>query len=293
MNKRQRSSLPLFSTRLTATVSVALVLLILGATAIFGIAGAGVVNDIRQHIGFAVILDEDVPPADIAAMKQRLSRAAYVASYSYSSPDDVMRRWQEMVGDDENIRELMEGVNPFAPEFEVHVRAAWANPDSLAVLAGRLEMVPGVADVKVHTEMVRQVHATVRNIAVGAACVAVVLLVIAFVLINNTVRLTVYSRRFTIHTMRLVGATGAFIRRPIVRANMLAGLLAGVVSAGILAGCVAWVRGLDGAIAAAVSWSDAAWVFAGMAVAGSLLCYLAATFATNKYLRLGYDDMYR
>lgn len=293
MNKKQRSGLPLFSTRMTATISVALVLLILGATAMLGIAGSGVVNDIRRHMGFTVMLDEGATASDVALMKQRLSKARYVESYAYSSPDDVMMRWQQMVGDDENISELMEGVNPFAPEFEVHVRALWSDPDSLAALAGRLEMVPGVSDVKVHTEMVRQVHSTLRSIAAGATCVAVVLLVIAFVLINNTVRLTVYSRRFTIHTMKLVGATGAFIRRPIVRANTFAGFLAAVVSAGVLAGCLAWARSLDGALAAAVGWDDAAWVFAGMIVAGCLLCYLAATLATNKYLRLGHDDMYR
>ena len=293
MNKKLRSGLPLFSTRMTATISVALVLLILGGTALLGIAGAGVVNDIRQHMGFSIMLDEDATASDIASMKQRLSRSKFVESYAYSSPEDVMNRWQQMVGDDENISELMEGVNPFAPEFEVHVRAAWAVPDSLAALAGRIEMAPGVADVKVHTEIVEQVHTTIRNITIVAVCIAVILLVIAFVLINNTVRLTVYSRRFTIHTMKLVGATGAFIRRPIVRANTLAGALAAAVAAGVLAGCLAWVRSLDGALEATLTWEAAAWVFGGMIITGCLLCYLAATLATNKYLRTRHDDMYK
>lgn len=278
---------------MTATVSVTLVLLILGATALMGIAGNSVVNDIRSHMGFAVIMDQDATATDIAAMKQRFTRAGYVESYAYASPARVMERWQQMVGDDENVAELMDGINPFAPEFEVQVRPAWARPDSLAALASRIEMAPGVDEVKVHSRMVEQVHSTLRGITIGAAAVAALLLVIAFVLINNTVRLTVYSRRFTIHTMKLVGATGAFIRRPIVRANTLAGLLAAIVAAAILAGLLAWAGSLDSSLASAVSWGDAALVGAGMAVTGCLICYIASALATNKYLRADYDDMFR
>lgn len=293
MTQKQRSKLPLFSTKLTATVSVTLVLMILGAVAMIGIMGNSLATDLRQHLGFALTLDEDATPADIAAMKQRFTGARYVASYTYSSPEQVMERWQQMVGDDENITELMEGINPFAPEFEVHVKALWAHPDSLSALAQRLEMIPGVAEVKVHTEMVEQVNRTVTTIALCGAGFAIVLLIISFVLINNTVRLTVYSRRFTIYTMKLVGATGAFIRRPIVMANILAGLIAVAVASGLLAGLLAWSHSVSPAMREAVSWPMAAWVFAGMIVAGVLICYVASALATNKYLRLSHDDMFR
>ncbi|MBD5185576.1 MAG: hypothetical protein HDS92_03100 [Bacteroidales bacterium] len=293
MTRKLRSGLPLFSTRLTATISVALVLLILGAVALLGIGAHSLATDLRQNMGFAILLDEDASAADVAAMKQRFSAAPYVASYAYSSPDDVMARWQEMLGDEENISALMDGVNPFAPEFEVHVKATWANPDSLNALAQKLEMVPAVAEVTLHTRMVEQVNSTVRAVAIGAAAFAALMLIISIVLINNAVRLTVYSRRFLIHTMKLVGATGAFIRRPIVRANAIAGLIAGGASAAITAAALAWARTFDPAIAVAVSWEKAVWVFAGMVFAGFFICYLAATVATNKYLRSSHDKMYR
>ncbi len=293
MANKQRSKLPLFSTRLTAIVSVTLVLLVLGGVALLGITGNSLATDLKQHMGFALTLDENATTEDIAAMKQRFTSARYVASYTYSSPEQVMERWEEMVGEDEKISELMEGINPFAPEFEVHVKAAWASADSLECLAQRLEMLPGVEDVKIHTEMVAQVNSTVRTVALIGAGIAAALLLISFVLINNTVRLTVYSRRFTIYTMKLVGATGGFIRRPIVRANLLAGIIAAVVAGAILAGILAWGYTVSPALTSAVTWNDAACVFGGMVVAGALICWLAAILATNKYLRQTPDEMFR
>lgn len=293
MTNKLRSSLPLFSTRLTATVSVTLVLLIVGLTALLGFGARAMADDIRSHMGFAMVMDEDATPAQINALKQRFTAAPYVDSYTFSAPEQVMDRWQQLLGDDENIAELMDGINPFAPEFEVNVKPRWAAADSLERIADNLEMLPGVAEVKVHTDMIRRVNSTITTVALIAAALAAILLTISFVLINNTVRLTIYSRRFTIYTMKLVGATAGFIRRPIIRANVLAGIIAALTASAILAAVLAWAHKADPTFAAAISWTDAAMVFGGLTAVGALICLSAAAIATNKYIRSNFDEMFR
>lgn len=227
--RKTRSSMPLFSTRLTAIVSVALVLLLLGVAAFLGIGARNVADDMRRDIGFVVIVADDASPADIAALKQRFAGAAYTSDYTYSSPEMVMQRWKTLMDDEGETDDLLDE-NPFAPEIEVNVRAPWANIDSLRAITTPLKLMPSVDDVKVHDTLVGEVNRTLSNIALILIIVAAVLLTISIVLINNTVRLTIYSRRFLIHTMKLVGATPGFIRAPMIRDNALGGLLAGFIA---------------------------------------------------------------
>lgn len=284
--------MPLFSTRLTATVSVALVLLLLGVAACLGVATRNVANDIRSGIGFVVIMDDDATGVDIGALKQRFTKAPYVASYTYSSPEQVMQRWQQMMGDDENFTELLD-TNPFAPEIEVCVKAPWANSDSLKLIISAIEMMPAVAEVNGHDNMVDEVNSTINNITIVLLSIAATMLIISFVLINNTVRLTVYSRRFSIYTMKLVGATPGFIRAPLVKANTLAGFIAGIAASAILTGVIFWAGTADQTISVLAGWDDVIPVLASLPVAGMIICLPAAWFAANRYLRLSHDEMFK
>lgn len=122
--------------------------------------------------------------------------------------------------------------------------------------------------------------------------IAAALLLISFVLINNTVRLTVYARRFLIHTMKLVGAKGSFIRRPFLISNILQGIVAALLACGLLALLAGWAKSLDPAMDSLLPWSALAAVFGGILVVGCAICALAAVIATNRYLRASYDDMF-
>lgn len=290
--RKTRSSMPLFSTRLTAIVSVALVLLLLGVAAFLGIGARNVADDMRRDIGFVVIVADDAAPADIDALKQRFSNAAYTSDYTYSSPEMVMQRWKTLMDDDGDTDELLDE-NPFAPEIEVNVKAAWANVDSLRAITTPLKLLPSVDDVKVHDTLVGEVNRTLSNIALILIIVAAVLLTISIVLINNTVRLTIYSRRFLIHTMKLVGATPGFIRAPMIRDNALGGLLAGFIADIVLAGTLAYFAGVEPSLSAVVPWMEAAWVLAALPLTGLMICGIAAFGATQRYIRITYDELYR
>ena len=141
--------------------------------------------------------------------------------------------------------------------------------------------------------MVETINRNIRSVAVVLIVIAATLLLISFMLINNTVRLTIYSRRFTIHTMKLVGATPGFIRKPFLINNSVHGVIAAIMTSAILAGLLYYAHSFDASIAHAVAWDKAVWVFAGILVTGVLICFVSALIATNRYLRLSYDDMFK
>ena len=150
----------------------------------------------------------------------------------------------------------------------------------------------GVDEVETDTAVIDSVNSNIARLTWIMLAVAAALLVISFVLINNTVSLAVYSRRFVIHTMRLVGATGAFIRRPFLAAGALTGLTAAIIASGILAGAQAYAMHADAALAANLSWGVSAAIYGALLLTGVLICLLASVFATNRYLRSDIDDYY-
>lgn len=293
MKKSRSHGIPVLSTQVTAIVSVALVLIILGVVGLFGIAARAVSHDIRQQVGLQVMLADNVTESRIAELKDYWSKAPYVATLRYSSADDVLNRWKEIGGEDEGADVELLGINPFAPEFEIGVTEEYADEAKLNAIAAQVGNMPGVAEVSLHTEVVKSINKTMKSVALVLFIVAGALLLISFVLINNTVRLTVYARRFTIHTMKLVGATAGFIRRPFIWSSVINGVIAGVVAMVVLGGLLFYLDTIDPEVMRVVDWRPAAMLFAGLFVTGILICALSAFFAANKYLRLGYDNMFK
>ncbi len=292
MPKKHFHHIPLFSTRATATVSVALVLVILGIAAMVGVATHRLSQSVRDNMGFVVIFNEDVTADDIAGVTEHLKSTGAVSRTEYSSPDDILARWQKMVGEDEDILRLA-NVNPFTAELEVIVNPEYASADSIGGLVAPLALMPQVGDVKIHSDLIDNVNATLRSVSLTLVAIAIALLVVSFVLIFNTVRLSVYSKRFIINTMQLVGATAGFIRRPFLSESVVNGAVAGVIASLIVTAMLYSCRTLDGTIASILDWGTAGLVMGGMVITGMLICLIAALFACNRYLSLSYDELYR
>lgn len=292
MSREKRGrGIPVRSTQLTATVSVALVLIILGLTALLALAARSVSRDIRQQVGFVVVMAEDATDAQVAALKNYWRKAPYVADVRFSSADQVMARWKELAGDDGSDEALL-GVNPFSPEFEVSVIQTYSNPDSLKAVTAPLENMAGVGEIQMHSDLIRAVNNAMHSLTLVLLIVAGCLLVISFVLINNTVRLTIYARRFLIHTMKLVGATPGFIRRPFVVGNVLQGVVAATVAVVVLGGLLLYLATVDPEVMRAIGFEGTAIVFAGLFVLGAAICGLSALLSANKYLKADYDEMF-
>ncbi len=278
-----------FGKHLTSTVSVGMVLLILGIVGSAAFAAGNITRHIRENLGFNMVMRMNADMTQINDMKRRLTSSDFVASYDYMSPEEILEQENAYLGSD--IVELIGG-NPYQPEFSVRVKAQYASVDSLEKITAPLRMSDSVEEISVHTEMVESINSNIGSLSLVLIALAGALLIISFVLINNTVRLTIYSARFLLHTMKLVGATNAFIRRPIVIGNMLNGILAAAVAILLLCLLRVYAISIDPDLALALPWSDLIWVFMGIVAGGILICGTASWIATNKYLRQKYDDMF-
>lgn len=275
--------------RVTSTISVTLVLFILGLVASIDITFSTLEKDLKEKMGFTVVLNDSVAQTQIDGLNRLCATSPYISEYKYLSADDVLK--EETGNDGAELVEML-GVNPYSPVFDIRVRQQWANSDSINSLVARWSKYQGVDEVAVNADMVDNLSRNARMVNTILLVIAATLLLISFVLINNTVRLTVYARRFIIHTMKLVGATGGFIRRPFIVSNLIQGLIAGILGVGLLAAIVAWGQHWDPALATLLPWSGMGIIFAGMVILGMAICALAALFATNRYLRANYDEMF-
>lgn len=282
----------MFSTlgaRITSTFSVALVLFILGVIATMGVVAHKVTQEIKENMGFDIMLTDDSNLSDLRTLTQKVKEAPYALEVTPHTAAEAADQWQRETG--ENVEELL-GVNPFAAEIEVRVKAPWANTDSLRAIVVALQREPQVESVSLQADMIDSVNSNLSTIALALSIVALALLVISFVLINNTVRLTVYARRFLIHTMKLVGATAGFIRRPFILSNILQGLLAALIAALLVWALWSYVASFDPLIESLVEPAQMMWIACGIVAAGILICAVAAFMAANRYIRLNYDEMF-
>ncbi len=289
MSKRRSAHISTLGSQVTSAISVALVLLVLGAMAMVMASSRSMAEQIRANMGFIIKMDPAATDAAVNDMKKRLGAAPYVDRYAYTDPEAIMAEESEAMG--RNLAELID-TNPYGAEFDVKVRPDWAVGDSINALARRIELIDAVEQVVTETAVIDSVNSVMRRLTWALAAVAAALLVISFVLISNAVSLAVYSRRFIIHTMKLVGATGAYIRGPFLRAGALTGAVAALIAAGLLTGLRFYLADIDTIADKLLPWPTVGYLLATIVAAGVLICTAAAAIATNRYLRVGYDDLY-
>ena len=275
--------------RVTSTISVTLVLFILGLVAAINITFGGVERSVKEKIGFSAVLSDSLSPQQVAHLKKLCAEAPYIKEYEYLSAADVLD--SETQGEGQALLDQI-GFNPYAPMIDIRVKALYANPDSLTHIMEQWRVMPEVEEVSGNTEMAANLASNAKVLNTVLLIIAATLLLISFVLINNTVRLTIYSRRFLIHTMKLVGATGAFIRRPFLWWNTLQGVVSGLLGGALLCGLVAWAKDWYPPLGDLMPWGATFVVLGGILVLGVLICVIAAMLATNRYLRSDYDEMF-
>lgn len=281
-----------WAAHLTTTVSVTLVLLLVGIITFITLSSERESKNLKERLEVSLVMKDSVSDSYAESVANRLSVHPYVLEAGYIGKEKALKDWQEETGED---LETLFGVNPLSPEVYFRVKAQYASPDSLSIINSQLQEIPGVEEVVLpDAKMVEAMNSNIQSLAIILGIVAFVMIIISFVLINNTVHLTIYARRFTIHTMQLVGATDAFIRRPFILNNMIAGLMASMVAAAVLAVSLgaAPKLGWDD-VAHYISWGLYACVAGGMLVAGPLICSVAAVIATSRYLKKDYNELIR
>lgn len=287
--EEKKSKISYFSANITPIISVSLVLMLLGVVGLIGLATNSLTNYVKENIGFDVVLKNNASQQEIDGLKRLWTKAPYVSSVKYISKEDALRSWEQDTG--ENLLEVI-GVNPLSAEFEVRVKAQYVSVDSLNKIEQSLKKIPTIESVQMHKDVVESINRNVQNIMLVLGVVLLMLIVISFVLINNTVRLAVYSRRFLIHTMKLVGATPGFIRRPFILTNLLNGVIASIVALVILSGLIYYVIEMNQDYASLINVTQISFVYIGVVVAGMLMCSVAAALATNRFIGLNYDELF-
>ena len=289
MSKRRGKRISTLGARLTSMVSVALVLILLGLAALAGIAGTRLQNEVKRNIGFVVVMEKDCPQENINAMKTCLLSHRGVESITFASADEILASESEYMGQD--IADIADG-NPYSSEFDVKVRPEYASSDSIAVMSEFLTDIPGMAEINSESTVIDGIDSMVRRLTLVLTVIALVLLVVSIALIGNTVSLSVYGRRFIIHTMKLVGATPGFIRRPFVVAGLRDGFIAGVAAAALIAAVSYYAPRLDSAFSELIGRHDTICICLCLIIAGSAITSLTALVAANRYLRASYDEMF-
>lgn len=289
MSKRRSKRISTLGARLTSMVSVALVLVLLGLAAMIGLAGATIQDEVKRNIGFVAVMDKECTAEQLNAMKTCLLSQPAVKSFAFSSAEDILASESEYMGQD--IAAIADG-NPYSSEFDVKVRPAYATADSIASFAAFIADMPGVQEVNSESTVIEGIDTTVRRVTMVLSVMALVLLVVAVALIGNTVSLSVYGRRFIIHTMKLVGATPGFIRRPFVVAGLRDGFIAGLLASAVIVAFRYYAPRVDPIAHELVSWQLVAIVCAAMVLAGAIISSLTALVAANRYLRASYDEMF-
>ena len=282
-----------FSANVTAVISVALVLLLLGIVAVIGVGANGLSEKIKENIGFDISMKEDATEHQIAALRRDIAAAPFTARMKYVSKEDALEVWRQETGED--LMAVL-GFNPLTAEIEVHVRSLYSDVASIdRIAAGLKQKYTAIESVTTHRENIEAINRTLTQTALVLGVAAAAMLIISLALINNTVRMTIYSKRFLIHTMKLVGATPGFIRRPIVVSCMINGIIAAFVAVGLLSALLYYLS-LDSlageAVREAVPLEAVGATAAAMVVLGALLCCATAFFAANKYIRLDYDRLF-
>ncbi len=276
----------------TSCVSTTLVLLLLGLVVLFGLSAHNLSNKVRENLTVTLLLDDDLDKADTDTLRMLLDARPYVAAMTYISKEQALEEEMERLGT--NPTEFLgEGENPYTASIEMNVQADYACTDSLVWISNELRSMWQVTDVVYQKELVDNLNQLLRRITLVLAALAVLLMIISVFLIHTTVRLSVYARRFSIHTMRLVGASWAFIRWPFIRQSVGIGLVAAVVAISLLAAGLWWAIQKDPFVQTVVTPTVIAIMAGAVLLAAVLLTIVCTWLSVNHFLRMRENEMYR
>ncbi len=276
---------------LTSCISTTLVLLLLGLVVLFGLSARELSQSVRESLTVTLLLDDDVETDEADTLALRLQARPYVRSTTVISREQALQEESERMGTDPS--EFLGGENPYTSSIEMKVNADYACTDSLLWIAKELKAMWEVADVVYQRDLVDHLNQTLGKATIVLSILALLLTIISVVLINNTVRLSVYARRFSIHTMRLVGASWGFIRWPFVRRSLGIGLTAAVLADALLLGGIHWAMGQDESLASIVTPTIILSMAATVLVAGLLLTFICTWLSVGHFLRMKENEMYK
>jgi len=290
--KKKESSISrrkLRSSYVTSIISISLVLFLLGLVGLLVLNANRLAIHIKENIGFSVILKDNAREVDIIRLQKNLDAKSYVKSTDYITREEAARQTMEELGED--FVEFL-GYNPLPASIDVKFYASYANPDSISAIEQELQRFDEVDDILYQKSLIHLVNENIRKISLIILAFSGLMFFIAIALINNTIRLSVYSKRFLINTMQLVGATRSFIRKPFLLRSAGHGIYAAIIAILLLVGVIYLIQK---EFMEVISFNDIeilGMLFIFVILLGIVLNWISTFFAINKYLRMKSDDLY-
>ena len=274
---------------LTSIISISLVLLLLGLVGLLLVNGRNISTQVRENIGFNIILKEKVKEADIYQLQKILDAKIYVRSTEYITREEAALETEQMLG--ENFIEFL-GYNPLPPSIRVRLTAPYANPDSVMMIEQQLASYETIDEIYYKKSMLYAINENIKQISLIILAFSALLTMISVTLINNTIRLSIYSKRFIINTMQLVGATRGFIRRPFLFRSAASAFTGSLIALGILAGLVYFMQEEFEGIISFKDYDLLAMLALSIIIIGIVLNWISTFFAVNKYLKIKTDNLF-
>ena len=275
---------------ITLCISTMLVLVLLGMVVFSVLTARNLSAYVKENLTVTVMLGDNTTVNQAHLLCRDLYHRPYSRNIDYISKEQAQKEQCEAMGSDPS--EFL-GFNPFVATLEIQLKSDYVSRDSMKWIAKELRANPKVIDVAYQEDLMDKVNENLRKVNLILLALAVLLTCVSFSLINNTVRLSVYSRRFLIHTMKLVGASWGFIRWPFMRQTIIVGLIAAVLACGALAGCAYGLYTFEPGIVAILTWKELAITGAAVFVFGIVITALCSYFSVNKFLRMTAGEIYK
>lgn len=273
----------------TAGISTTMVLFLLGLVVFFVLTANNLSVYIRENIAFSAILDDGMKETSIIKLQESLNKKNYVKQTTYISKEQALKEQTETMGTDPT--EFI-GHNPFNASIEIKLNAGYTNPDSIKWIEKELMANKNILEINYPQNLLDSVNKNLQKISLFLLGLAVLLSLISFSLINNTIRLTIYSKRFLIHTMKLVGASWGFIRKPFITRNLWIGILSGAVANAVLTALAYTAVKYEPELLVIISPESIMIVAASVMIFGIIITTLCAYISINKYLRMKISELY-
>ena len=274
---------------ITSSISTTLVLLLLGMVVFFVLSANNLSTYVRENIGISVLVSDDMKEPEALKFQKSLNEKSYVKESLYISKEQALKEQTEAMGTDP--AEFL-GYNPFTASIEIKLNAQYANSDSIAWIEKEILTNKKVMEVSYPQNLIDSVNRNIQKVSIFLLGLAALLTLISFALINNTIRLAIYSKRFLIHTMKLVGASWSFIRRPFLVRNVWIGVLAGIMADAVLLGMAYMLVKYEPQLIEIITPNTLLIVMASVLVFGLAITFLCAYISINKYLRMKASALY-
>ena len=279
-----------FNLHFTSTVSISLVLFVIGLIVSLYLTTHYFTIKNKENISLSIILNDTISETDLSRLERYLNATEYTKQVVYISRDSALKEHIAAIGEDPS--EFL-GYNPLSASLEVFLTSEYASTDSInSVILPRLQVFDGITNITYQKEMIELLNNNINKLSLILSLIALVMLFISIVLINNTIRLSIYSKRFIINTMQLVGAKNSFIRRPFVRRSIINSFIATFLALLMLGGAIYLVQIQIGTVVNLYHLEIIIPIVIVVFFISLIINYIATVAAVNRYLRMRTEQLY-